>query len=328
MLKMIGNFVLVFTLVCMLLVNPVWSPALVLNVTTSKPVYNAGETLEINGNLTNNGVPVPDGLVLLQINHPKGSAWIVRTLTTGETPSGPFPVEILNVTSTDSSGQPKSLFNRGQDAGFKVFIRNNALSSYQVLAMINLYYSNGVPFKLFKIYNATIDAGTTISASTYPVNIPSDAVSGQAAAYASVSDDFPNRTGFAYGPEAKGTFNIVNGAGGSAPPASPPGTFNFSVPLRSILVWLGNYTVYANTRYGDVWPQISLSTCIFTVILIGDLNGDGKIDIKDISIVARAYGSDPGKPNWNPDADLNHDGKVDIKDIAIVAKVFGVVTIP
>jgi hypothetical protein len=191
--------------------------------------------------------------------------------------------------------------------------------------MINLYYSNGVPFKLFKIYNATIDADTTISASTYPVNIPSDAVAGKAAAYASISDDLPNRTGFAYGPEAEGTFNIVNGGGGSTPPASPPGTFNFTVPLRSILVWLGNYSIYANTRYGF---QISLSTCIFTVILTGDLNHDGKIDIKDISIVAKAYGSDPTKPNWNPIADLNHDGKVDIKDVAIVAKVFGVVTIP
>jgi hypothetical protein len=326
MLKMIGNFVSVFMLVCMLLINPAWSPALVLNVTTSKPVYNAGETLEIRGNLTNNGTLVPDGLVLLQINNPKGNPWTVRTLTTGEPPSGPFPVEVLNVTSTDSSGQPKSLFNPGQDAGFKVYIRNNALLPYHVLALINLYYSNGVPFKLFKIYNATIDADTTISASTYPVHIPSvleGVVYGKASAYASVSDDFPNRTGFAYGPEANGTFNIVNGGGGSTPPASPPGTFNFTIPLKSI--WLGNYSIYANVRYGF---QTSLSTNMFTVILIGDLNGDGKIDIKDISIVAKAYGSDPSKPNWNPIADLNHDDKVDIKDVAIVAKVFGVVTLP
>jgi hypothetical protein len=150
-------------------------------------------------------------------------------------------------------------------------------------------------------------------------------VAGQASAYASVSDDFPNRTGFAYGPEAKGTFNIVNGDGGSPPPANPPGTFNLTIPLRSILVWLGNYSIYANTRYGF---QTSYSTSIFTVILTGDLNHDGTIDIKDISIVAKAYGSDPTKPNWNPIADLNGDGYVDIKDISIVAKVFGVTTIP
>jgi hypothetical protein len=57
--------------------------------------------------------------------------------------------------------------------------------------------------------------------------------------------------------------------------------------------------------------------------LIGDLNGDGKVDIMDIAIVAKAYGSIPGDPNWNPVADINGDGKVDIMDIAIVAKHYG-----
>jgi chitodextrinase len=54
-----------------------------------------------------------------------------------------------------------------------------------------------------------------------------------------------------------------------------------------------------------------------------DLNGDKKIDMKDIAIVARAYGSNPSKPNWNPIADINGDGKVDMKDVAPVARHFG-----
>jgi hypothetical protein len=66
--------------------------------------------------------------------------------------------------------------------------------------------------------------------------------------------------------------------------------------------------------------------------LVGDLNGDGKVDIKDISIVARAFGSYgpdywyPGSPpsaRWNPVADVNSDGKIDMKDISIVASNFG-----
>jgi len=57
--------------------------------------------------------------------------------------------------------------------------------------------------------------------------------------------------------------------------------------------------------------------------LLGDLNGDGKVDIKDIAIAAIAFGSYPSHPRWNPIADINQDGKVDIKDLASIATNFG-----
>jgi thermitase len=56
---------------------------------------------------------------------------------------------------------------------------------------------------------------------------------------------------------------------------------------------------------------------------IGDVNGDNKIDMKDIGAVARAFGSYPGHPRWNPDHDINGDGKIDMRDVAIVARHFG-----
>jgi hypothetical protein len=54
-----------------------------------------------------------------------------------------------------------------------------------------------------------------------------------------------------------------------------------------------------------------------------DIWKDNKIDMRDVAIVARAFGSYPGHPLWNPDADLNKDGKVDMKDVARVARWFG-----
>lgn len=39
--------------------------------------------------------------------------------------------------------------------------------------------------------------------------------------------------------------------------------------------------------------------------LSGDLNGDGVVDLKDLSILAQAYGSTPTSPNWNEKADLS-----------------------
>jgi hypothetical protein len=54
-----------------------------------------------------------------------------------------------------------------------------------------------------------------------------------------------------------------------------------------------------------------------------DINRDGKIDIIDISLVAKSYGSTPGNNTWNVAADLNSDDVISILDIAMVAKNFG-----
>jgi len=54
-----------------------------------------------------------------------------------------------------------------------------------------------------------------------------------------------------------------------------------------------------------------------------DLNGDRKVDIRDVTKVALAFGSKPGDNNWNPIADLNNDEVIDIRDITVVALEFG-----
>ncbi len=80
--------------------------------------------------------------------------------------------------------------------------------------------------------------------------------------------------------------------------------------------------------------------------MIGDLTGpngnpDGVCDIRDVGLVAQAFGAnlvtDPVSPEYGeywhspprsscphgPNCDIVFDGKIDIKDIAIVAKHFG-----
>jgi parallel beta-helix repeat protein len=60
-----------------------------------------------------------------------------------------------------------------------------------------------------------------------------------------------------------------------------------------------------------------------------DINHDLKVDIKDVSRAARAFGTHSGELLWNPHADttgeqfLVPDGKVDIRDISLIAKNFG-----
>jgi len=55
-----------------------------------------------------------------------------------------------------------------------------------------------------------------------------------------------------------------------------------------------------------------------------DINGDGKVDIKDLVIISRAFGYTINNNQWNPNLDIIADGKIDIQDIARVAFMFGI----
>jgi hypothetical protein len=59
------------------------------------------------------------------------------------------------------------------------------------------------------------------------------------------------------------------------------------------------------------------------VRIMGDENGDGVVDMRDISNVCTAYGTYPGKPKWDFYADFNRDGRIDLRDIGIACANFG-----
>ena len=83
-----------------------------------------------------------------------------------------------------------------------------------------------------------------------------------------------------------------------------------------------------NNMTKKILVALALAATLFILFrpafaVIGDVNGDGKVDMQDIGIVARAFGTSPGAPRWNPAADVNGDGTVDMRDIALVASHFG-----
>lgn len=59
------------------------------------------------------------------------------------------------------------------------------------------------------------------------------------------------------------------------------------------------------------------------VRILGDIDGDGKVDILDAIQFGNYFGLQQGDTNWNADADVNRDGKTNILDIIIVAENFG-----
>jgi len=78
------------------------------------------------------------------------------------------------------------------------------------------------------------------------------------------------------------------------------------------------------------WPYSVQSVCdvcgssgVTQVSLPTDLNGDGEVDIQDITIVGIAFDSEPGDLNWNSVADIDKSGWVDIIDLTLVALDYG-----
>jgi hypothetical protein len=87
-------------------------------------------------------------------------------------------------------------------------------------------------------------------------------------------------------------------------PIKPPQGFNVTVSPRIIV------------QYADFMTMIHTHVAC-------DLNTDGKTDMIDIGWAAKAFGSTPGKPNWNMVADVNGDAYIDMKDIGTIARHFG-----
>ncbi|UCB59620.1 MAG: hypothetical protein JSW72_05635 [Candidatus Bathyarchaeota archaeon] len=93
----------------------------------------------------------------------------------------------------------------------------------------------------------------------------------------------------------------------------------------------GNYTLgcLAPPLPGELYTGDNCKTTHVLVKIVGDINGDMKVDIKDIAGIAIHFGTVQGDPGYDPVADitgptyLNPDGKVDIRDIALAAKHYG-----
>jgi PKD repeat protein len=96
---------------------------------------------------------------------------------------------------------------------------------------------------------------------------------------------------------------------------------------------VGNYTVILNvTDASEFEGSVTYTVTVKNSTLIGDINGDGIVNILDAILLADAFGShcanydyqgEPASPNWNPNADLNGDGVVNILDMIILASHFG-----
>ena len=108
--------------------------------------------------------------------------------------------------------------------------------------------------------------------------------------------------------------------------------------------WEGSFQ-FTTDKYDDVWPSVTQTHLMkmwvvwtsdradqpdwgnydiyYKTSLVGDINGDGIVDVLDLTRVSFAFGSFEGEPEYDPEADINADGIVDMRDVFLVARNLG-----
>lgn len=325
-----SSFMLIMLITLIFSTHATCATSLTLTLITEQ-YYNLGEKIVINGTLTLNGSPVEDGLVSIQINNPRGSnpeenLFLVRTVQTGPT-EGPWLVEIIESFTCDAYGNPESSFTPGGGFGFKLTIKNNGASPQHVIVPLTLCYSNGIPFATVMMMDQTIDQNATVSRRRWiEEQIPGNAPSGTAHAYAVALNNWTQYGGIAWCPEKPVAFNITSSKGSLSTilntnqracltTSANPGTFNITFMISGYGGILGNYTVYATSLRELIYFASDQKT--FEALLIADVIEDGIVDMADISVIIDAFLTTPDDPEWNPRADINHDNIIDMADISI-----------
>ncbi len=293
---------------------------LTLVVSTDKVTYSAGDQVNIAGNLTLDGSLVQDALVALEIVNNYGS-YLFRTVPTGEILNPSWTLEITNLYSCNLYGEPKSSFSRGSTPYVKIEWRNNSPFSQFVVVALYMQFSTGTPFYAFTPSRGETPGNNSSFLIAQLPTIPTYAPAGVTTIYASLFTENPKDGGVPYCPERTATFTITGTSSITLPQPSASATSSFSITfiLTKKDLILGNYVVYATTFY----QQFATDLTIFQVILLGDINGDLKVDMIDVGLCSKAYGSQPGDSNWDARADFNGDSRVDMKDIGIVCKAYG-----
>lgn len=301
---------------------------LVVNVKTDKNVYNIGETVHITGSVTLDGTSVSNALVAIQVNYGNKNL-IYRTLSTGSIPPTTWKINIIEVYLGDSLGNKITKAIKGRDYTVWIVYRNTQTYPIQATLTFTIYDSSNFPmYSQIALSTKVEPGGPFFVACSW--RVPAEAELGIATIYANAYSDLPQNKGWPHCPEKAGTFNIVSTTSTvsiekSLSQTQSAGNFytSFYLPTNG-RVYLGNYIIYASTLYiSSLVGLPGFNFTIFKVKLDGDLNNDGVVDIYDCVIIALAYGSSMGNPNWNPKADVNGDGIVDIFDMVIVALNYG-----
>ena len=63
--------------------------------------------------------------------------------------------------------------------------------------------------------------------------------------------------------------------------------------------------------------------CVTGEDCLGDVDGNGQVDLSDLATILSAFGACDGDPEYVPGADLSNDGCITLNDLATILALFG-----
>lgn len=98
--------------------------------------------------------------------------------------------------------------------------------------------------------------------------------------------------------------------------ADPP---NIVVPIPNVAID-GHVIIVPDPPQAPSDPPPEDLPVLTSTVLVGDINADGVVDMKDVGYVARLFGTEPTGLLWDVKADVNGDGRVNMRDVGITSK--------
>ena len=286
---------------------------------TNKPSYWLGDPVQVFGYLYYNNTRVLDGIISVEMDDSTGWPLLLRTLNTG-TPPTTETLQIISVYPSDQAGNPKSGFKKGTVGYFTTIVKNknNTRVTFELTLTVFDSQQGIMDTSRLTISDMLPQANGTF---TLPMYILDGAPTGTAIVYANTFTNLPRLNGTALSIEKSTTFAITANTAATQSQTSQATIqagaqffTNFTVPLYQ---HYGYYNITTTCKYLN---ETAIAKKRIE-IRVPDLNGDNKVNVLDLIVVANSLGW-TGPPGSIP-ADVNRDGSVNVLDLILTAKYLG-----
>jgi PKD repeat protein len=243
------------------------SPLLTITAVTDKQTYLLRQKVTIDGNITQDGSPATDVVVIIQAENPRSTPIAYRTLTIGN-PTQTWPINITNLFLRDMANNPINTAKIGTQIEVGMTIQNWQMTARAVFATVTVFDANMVPLQV-GFWNGTIDPLQIVSP-RFSIYIGKWACSGKALITGNVYTKEPKEGGIALTLEKTAYFCISKTQQGlleypelpPPPPQTTPGIYNTDIRL-SPEPTAGEYTLYIRAQSSPT--QTASATITFEV---------------------------------------------------------------
>jgi PKD repeat protein len=231
------------------------SPALQITAKTDKNSYLLRQKVTIEGNITKDGTPATDLVVIVQAENPRGTRVACRTLTIGNPTEETWLINITNLFLLDATNNPINTAKIGTQIQAGITIYNWQMTARNVFATVTVFDANMVPLHV-GVWSGTLDSQQTLSP-RFSVYIETWACTGKILVCGNVYSKEPKAGGMALSQEKTAYFCISKTQQGlieypelpPPPPQTTPGVFTTTMRIPPDPL-PGQYTLYITGQTG------------------------------------------------------------------------------